>query len=314
MNTKSLVREELIPFLDFYPNLDLTNNLDSLKKSFNEQYASAEKIDVPGVSFLAKKIENPVDGFEIRILIYQSLKEGDNKPAILHTHGGGYVLGTPDMNDARNKILAKELDAVVVSVDYRLAPDAQYPLPQEDSYTALKWLWKNAGMLKVDPNRIGILGESAGGGMSAAVALMARDRKEIPLKHQFLIYPMLDDRATLEKDEYPYSGEFVWTRKNNYNGWKHMLGMEPGSEEVPYHAAAGRVEDVAGLAPAWIGVGDLDLFLSEDMAFAKKLMQGGIPTELHVFPGCYHGFDTLPDTSIGKRLEEILLNAMKEAL
>ena len=160
----------------------------------------------------------------------------------------------------------------------------------EDIYSVFAWLHANAGQLGLDPTRIGIKGESGGGGFAAAAALYARDRQGPKFAFQHLIYPMIDDRTAVRKDLHPYVGEFVWTQENNYFGWRSLLGEEPGSADVSPYAAAARAVDVSGLPPTYISVGGLDLFLEENMIYADRLSRAGVPVELHMYPRAYHGF------------------------
>jgi acetyl esterase/lipase len=178
----------------------------------------------------------------------------------------------------------------VVSVDYRLAPETRFPGAVEDCYAALAWLVSQAERLGVDRERVAIGGESAGGGHAAALALLVRQRGDIKLCLQMLDSPMLDDRTGSTRDAHPYCGEFVWTPASNRFGWRALLGVEPGGPEVPVEAVPARVADLSGLAPAFILVGALDLFLEEDMEYARRLTRVGVPTELHVIPGAFHGF------------------------
>jgi triacylglycerol lipase len=151
--------------------------------------------------------------------------------------------------------------------------------------------------------------------MAATLAILARDRKEVPVLHQFLIYPMLDDRTVNTADPNPFTGEFVWTHENNRFGWNSLLAAEPGNSNVSPYAAAARVKSMEGLPPTYIAVGGLDLFLDEDIAYAHRLYRAGIPTELHIYPGAYHSFDTfMPDTEISKQFETDFRNALRRIL
>jgi acetyl esterase/lipase len=183
-------------------------------------------------------------------------------------------------------------------VEYRLAPETVAPGALEDCYAALRWLHTAADEISVDRTRIAIGGESAGGGLAAALALLARDRGELPICFQLLIYPMLDDRTVTAEARNPFTGQFVWTPSANRFGWTALLGHEPGVADVSPYAAAARASDLSGLPPAYICVGALDLFVDEDIAYAKRLLRAGVPTELHIFPGAYHAFEMAVDAAV----------------
>lgn len=203
-------------------------------------------------------------------------------PALLWIHGGGYVLGDAAQDDVLCRRFAHELGATVASVDYRLAPDFPYPVPVEDCYAALTWL---AALPAVDPSRVAIGGASAGGGLAAALAFVTRDRGEITLAAQLLVYPMIDDRTVL-RTGLDNPGHRLWNQASNRFGWQAYLGDADRDVAVP-----ARREDLAGLPPAWIGVGTLDLFHDEDLAYAERLRAAGVPCEVEVVQGAFHGFD-----------------------
>jgi acetyl esterase/lipase len=203
-------------------------------------------------------------------------------PALLWIHGGGYVIGEAAQDDLLCRRFADELGATVVSVDYRLAPEHPYPAPVEDCYAALRWL---AALPTVDPDRVAIGGASAGGGLAATLAFLARDRGEIPLAAQLLVYPMIDDR-TVHRTGLDNPGHRLWNQSSNRFGWKAYLGAADRDEAVP-----ARRDDLAGLPQAWIGVGTLDLFHDEDLEYAERLRASGVPCEVMVVKGAFHGFD-----------------------
>jgi acetyl esterase/lipase len=176
-------------------------------------------------------------------------------------------------------------------VDYRIAPQHPHPTPVEDCYAALRWLADNAAKLGVDPSRIGVMGDSAGGGLAAGVSLLARDRGGPPIAQQLLVYPMLDDRShTPDPQLLPF---LTWTYDDNVTGWAALLGDSAGTDAVSPYAAPARVTDVSGLPDTYIDVGDLDIFRDEDIAYARRLSDAGVPTELHLHPGCPHAFEAL---------------------
>jgi triacylglycerol lipase len=194
------------------------------------------------------------------------------------------------MEDERNSELAAELLLVVVSVDYRLAPEAPYPAAMEDCYAVLTWLRSDGGQYAIDPTRIGVVGESAGGGLAASLSLVTRDRGEIALSFQWLLYPMIDDRTGRSGAPHPFAGDFIWTVELNRGAWQSFLGSDRDALLVGPYAAAARVDNLSGLPPTLIQTGALDLFIEENIGFARRLIGAGVPTELHVYPGAVHGF------------------------
>jgi acetyl esterase/lipase len=211
--------------------------------------------------------------------------------------------------------LARELDCPIVTVDYRLAPETTWSGSLEDNYAALLWLHEHAAELGVDPSRIAIAGESAGGGHAALLAIAARDRGEVGIAFQCLTYPMLDDRSGTSRRLAEHIGYFGWNAEANRFGWESFLGCAPGGDAVPCGGGPARCEDLAGLPPAWIGVGGLDLFVEEDVAFAQRLNAAGVPTELLVVPGAFHGFDMFkPDAAISRRFAAAKLDALRRGL
>jgi acetyl esterase/lipase len=269
---------------------------------------------IPGIAISTRKIPGPQGAPEVRVLIADMAPEKKNKPAILHTHGGGYVLGAPEAFLPGLSLYAKPTGCVVVSVDYRLAPQTKFPGSLHDNYAALQWLYRHADELGVDRTRIAVAGESAGGGHAAALAIYARDKGEIPLIFQLLIYPMLDDRTGSTR-QVPFPiGQIGWGAQGNRFGWEALLGVPAGSAKVPYGAVPARVENLAGLPPAFIGVGAIDLFVDEDIEYARRLINSGVPTELHVVPGAYHAFDlSVPGAGVSKRFREAITVALQRA-
>lgn len=253
------------------------------------------------------------DGTEIALYVVNR-SPGGTRPAILHTHGGGYVVGSVRSDLPRLQAIAAQLDCVIVSVEYRLAPEADWTRSVEDNYAGLKWLHANAGALGVDPARIAVMGESAGGGHAAILALLARDRGEVPVCFQCLVYPMLDDRTGSRQIPPWPIGALVWTSASNRFGWESFLGQEPGTARVPATPVPARRNDLAGLPPAWIGVGAIDLFVDEDVDYAQRLIAAGVPTALSVVPGAFHGFDIIaPETPLARGFTESKLAALARA-
>jgi acetyl esterase/lipase len=235
--------------------------------------------------------------------------------AILFIHGGGFIAG-----DARESLrmlqgMAARLECVIVSVQYRIAPATRFPGSLEDNYAALKWLHDDAATLGVDPARIAVVGESAGGGHAAMLTIAARDRGEIPIVFQALIYPMLDDRTGSSRPVIPTIGTLVWRPADNRKGWSALLGQPAGQRRVPNGSVPARVADLSRLPPTWIGVGSIDLFAQEDIDFAGRLVGAGVPTELLVIPGAFHGFQMImPKAAISQQFNGALEAALARAL
>jgi acetyl esterase/lipase len=232
-------------------------------------------------------------------------------PALLWIHGGGYVIGSAAQDDALCRHLVQQLGMVVAAVDYRLAPEHPYPVPLHDCYDALAWLARRPD---VDPGRLTVGGASAGGGLAAALALLARERGEIALALQLLAYPMLDDRTAVRTDidERRFR---LWNNRANRFGWRAYTGRDPGSAGIDGLAAPARCEDLAGLPPAWIGVGTLDLFCEEDRAYADRLTAAGVRCDLDVVPGAFHGFDSVrPAAGVSRAFRAAQVSALRGAL
>ena len=234
---------------------------------------------------------------------------GGALPALLWIHGGGYVMGNAAMGDAFCRNISRRLGVITASVEYRLAPEHPFPTPLEDCYTALRWL---ADQTDVDIGRIVIGGESAGGGLAAALALLAKERGEVRPILQVLSYPMIDDRTSARTDIDPRSLR-MWSVANNRYAWRSYLG--PAESDPPPLAAPARYGDLAGVAPAWIGTGTRDLFHDEDVAYAGRLRAAGVPCDLQVVPGAYHGFDLVEaKAAIAREYQEAQVEAIERAL
>lgn len=319
MNTRHLVAPELLPVLDAFPNMEFTREgLAATRETIGRMLATTPLPEGLAVDVEERRVpcSHEIDdegGHEIGVLVYRPRGTPSLRPAVLHIHGGGFIVGSMSMGDVANRILAAELDCVVVSVDYRLAPETPHPGPVEDCYAALCWLHGNAETLGVDTSRVAVSGESAGGGLAAALALLARDRGGPPLLFQRLIYPMLDDRTCTTNDANPFAGEFVWTRANNHFAWHSLLGHEPGLSGVSHHAAPARAMDLSGLPPAFISVGALDLFVDENMDYARRLIRAGVPTELHVYPGAFHGSDVATGAALTLDAQRNAREALRRA-
>jgi acetyl esterase/lipase len=213
-------------------------------------------------------------------------------PALFWLHGGGYIIGSPEQDERTSIAFARELGITVVAARYRLAPEHPAPAAVEDAYAALLWTVEQAERLSIDPARIAIGGASAGGGLAASLVLYAHDRGTVTPLFQLLQYPMLDDRTVLRTDLDTRNAR-IWSPGSNRFAWTSYLGEAPGAADVSPYSAPARRDDLSGLPSAWVGVGSLDLFYEEDLAYAARLKESGVPCELTVVPGAFHGFDAL---------------------
>jgi len=309
-NDLSFVNPQLRPYARKFGSASFTLQGVYEAQVQQEKQKVVFKTDVPVVE---KRI--PVPGGAPPVAVYLvNAKPGASRPAIVHTHGGGYFLGTarasvPDVQD-----WAAELDCFVATVEYRLAPQITYKGSVEDNYAALRWVYQHASELGVDPARIAVMGESAGGGHAALLALTARDRGEVPVAFQALIYPMLDDRTGSSRQPPKNVGTLAWTAEDNRLGWRCFLGQEPGTATVPAAAVPARRKSLAGLPPTFIGVGSIDLFCDEDVEYAERLVDAGIRTEVMVVPGAFHGFDIFaPSTELARSFTATKMRALKRA-
>ncbi|MFB0875664.1 MULTISPECIES: alpha/beta hydrolase [unclassified Sphingobium] len=249
------------------------------------------------------------------ILFEPAIRSEGLRAAILYIHSGGFVMGSAAMMNGYCARLADELGVVVVSVDYRLAPETPFPGPLEDCYDGLKWLFDNADELNVDTGRVAVMGDSGGGGLAAALCLLARDRGGPQPSVQLLMYPMLDCRAgaAQEPSPNPFTGDFLWTRSMNQFGWNAMRGEQELTAEQLGYFSPSLAQDFSSLPAAFIGVGTLDLFVDECLAFGHALVRAGVPVELRTYPGCFHGFDRLPGT-LSESFERDLFAAIRRFL
>jgi acetyl esterase/lipase len=310
LDTRHLVDPELSPLLDLWPPFEL--NAETLP-AMRER--ALPRLPMPPVDVRFDLIEapGPAGAPPVPLHVYRANGVARALPCILHIHGGGYVAGRAgDLADLHRQ-LANDLGCAIVSVDYRLAPETTFPGNVEDCYAGLAHVMAEADALGLDRARIGVMGESAGGGLAAALGLLARDRGEYRLAFQHLIYPMIDDR-TVTGPSHPVAGQFIWDRRKNEFGWTALLGHAPGGGGVSPYAAAARAENLAGLPPTYLATGALDLFIDEDIDYAKRLIAAGVSTELHVYPGAYHGFNIAPAARVSKAAQRDSREALRRAL
>jgi len=264
--------------------------------------------NLDGVTVTEKEI--PTEDGTVGVYIYQPEGISGSKPGILWIHGGGYIMGNAQTATPIN--FARDFGVTVVSVDYRVAPEHPFPAGTNDCTAALRWMADNSQSLCINPENIVVAGESAGAGMAAGVVLRNRDEQGPKVAAQYLLYPMLDnlhDTASGSREGYP-----LWDRQTSLNAWEMYLDGVPGKMASPY-AAAARAKDLSGLPPTFIAVGGSDLFRDEDIEFAQRLMSAGVPTELGVFPGVFHGGQIfVPDAAISKCMNTSCTQAMRRAL
>jgi acetyl esterase/lipase len=244
------------------------------------------------------------DGATITLSWYRRAETGQPGSAVLYLHGGGMIFGMGELGplyDWSTRRYVADSGVPMLLVDYRTAPEFPHPVPVQDCFAALLWLAGHTDELGVDPARVAVMGDSAGGGLAAAVCLQARDRGGPAVAMQLLIYPMLDDRTALPDSQ--LAPLVTWTYDDNITGWQALLGEDVGSDRVSAYAAAARATDLSRLPPTYIDVGDLDIFRDENLAYARRLAAAGVPTELHVHPGCPHAFEGLaPNAAVSRRV------------
>lgn len=268
-------------------------NTDALLATYSGLLPSPEGVTVTELAAAAP------DGAAIPMRLYRAGGEQPGSLAV-YIHGGGMFLCSIDTHDPFCRAYAADSGVPLLSVDFRFAPEHPYPASVEDCYAALAWAVEHADELGVDPARIAIMGDSAGGGMAAAVALMARDRGGPSITRQILVYPMLDDRTTTpDPDLAPFA---TWTIDDNITGWGCLLGDGAGGADTPAYAAPARASDLAGLPPAYIEVGQLDVFRDEDLEYALRLGRAGVEVEFHLHPGVPHAFEVFArDSAVARR-------------
>ena len=303
------VNPEFLAGLESFTDFDFkVEHLEAMREGMAQAVqplTSTETVDI------INKTITGIDDNEIRVRIYKPAHQDQELPVLLWIHGGGYVLGSIDDNDHLCVQIVETANCVVVSVDYRLAPEYPYPAPLEDCYSALTWIADNAAELQVDINRIGVAGASAGGGLTAGLTLLARDREYPSICFQMPLYPMIND-----SNDTPSANEItegmIWNQKTNDFGWKCYLGELHGHDEVPIYAAPARADDYRNLPYTYTCVGQLDPFRDETITYVSKLAQAGVDVEFHLYPGAYHGFESLnPQSELARKVIKEYVNAIK---
>jgi acetyl esterase/lipase len=299
-----IVDPALWPLVEAFPPIDLSSEtliafrgalagLSVMPEGSTHLDVSLEEVTIPGGGAAAQTI---------RCLLFRPTSgpvQSASAAALLHIHGGGFVMGLPEMDAARNIELARATGCTILSVDYRLAPEHPHPAGLEDCHAALVWLAAQADALGIRHGRIGVIGESAGGGLAAALALLARDRHSISLACQALIYPMLVPPAQSidATSPDPRTGRYIWTRASNSYAWSAFLS---GAAANPA-TIAGLAPNVAGLPPAFLAVGEIDLFVHDNLAYVRRLLAARCSVEAHLYPGAIHGFDRAVDAAVTVR-------------
>ena len=298
VNLAALLDAEHLATLDATPprELDLNDipaSVATMRERQAERRAAAPPVELPAGVSLEDRFAPGAEGApDVPVRLYRPANLATNGPALYWIHGGGMVMGSVEMNDAYCAGIADRLNVLVASVEYRLAPEHPFPAPLDDCYAGLVWFAGSAGELGIDRERIVIGGASAGGGLAAGLALLARDRGQVRPSFQLLVYPMLDDR-NVTNSSHTITDARLWNRDANLVGWNAYLAGAAGSDGVSHYAAPARATDLRGLPPAYINVGTLDLFVDEDIAYAQALIAAEVPVELHVYPGVFHGSPNL---------------------
>jgi acetyl esterase/lipase len=262
-----------------------------------------------------RQIPGPRGAPDLSVLILRPARgRGRALPGVYHTHGGGMIMGTNRTGADEMALWADEVGVVAVSVEYRLAPEHPHPAPVEDCYAGLVWTAEHAAELGIDPSRLVIAGASAGGGLAAGTALMARDRGGPALSHQILMCPMLDDRGITASSQ-ELVGEGIWDRADNLIGWTALLGDARGGPDVSPYAAPARAGDLTALPATFIDVGSVETFRDEAIDYAARLSRAGVPVEFHLWPGGFHGFDMIaPQSALAQASRATRLGYVRRAL
>jgi len=303
---------ELAAAIEMLPNVDITDIVKA-RAEFEELRAQLPAADTTGLTITDLTVPAPGGAPDIPLRIY--VPDRPSGPVgIYDVHGGGFVLGSIQMMHAGNAALARETGAVVVSVDYRLAPEHPYPAGLEDCYTGLVWFAEHAAEYGVDPDRIAIHGISAGGGLCAGLALLARDRGGPSIAFQYLGVPEVDDRLDTPSMR-RFTDTPMWNQPKAVISWDAYLGAGvPGSPDVPVYAAPARATDLAGLPPAFVSAMEFDPLRDESIGYALALQAAGVQVELHVYPGTFHGSGLVEHAAVTKREKEEAVTVLRKAL
>ena len=312
MDTRHLVDPEVWPIVGLLPFLEFDNGTLELARAGSASLADLAEIPVPASIRTATR----ADGSAIELYVFDPNPGATARPALFHIHGGGMILGSAKDMQAGPSTMAAALQIPVVSVEYRLAPETPFPGPQQDCLDGLAWLVANAADLGIDPARIAIVGESAGGGLAAATALMARDTDGPKLAAQVLVYPMLDHRTGGDTCRWNNrsTGQWVWTRSANRFGWEALRGDYAAEDARKGWFSPALADDLSGLPPTLLLTGSLDLFFDEDLDYARRLVDAGVPVELHSYPGAIHAFNMVAEAGISQAFSRDMVGGIARLL
>ncbi|MFA1542505.1 alpha/beta hydrolase [Actinomadura monticuli] len=305
---------ELVPWISMIPHLSIAD-IEQVRQNEGEMFGSPPAYEPPvPVETRDVTVPGPRDAPGVPVRVFRPAERGGALPGLVFIHGGGFVLGSVDLYQDDATAIAAEVGAVVVSVEYRLAPEHPFPAGLEDCYAALTWTASHAAELGIDPERLAVGGESAGGGLSAAVALLARDRGGPALCFQLLGIPELDDRLDTPSMR-AYTDTPIWHRPNAELSWDYYLGEGVrGTAGVSPYAAPARAEDLSGLPPAYVTTCEFDPLRDEGLAYGQRLIQAGVPTEMHHYPGTFHGSTLISGAAVTRRMNADRLDALRRGL
>ena len=312
MDTRHLVDPEVWPIVEMLPFLEFDN--ETLAAARAGSSSLSEMVEIPLAATVRTAIRT--DGTAIELYVFDPNPGDTGRAALFDVHGGGMILGSAKDMQAGPSAMAAALQIPVISVEYRLAPETPFPGPQQDCLDGLAWVAANAAELGIDPARIAIIGESAGGGLAAATALMARDTGGPKLAAQVLIYPMLDHRTGSEACRWSNrsTGEWVWTRSANRFGWEALRGDYAAEDARKGWFSPALAEDLSALPPTLLLTGSLDLFFDEDLDYARRLVDAGVPVELHSYPGAIHAFNMMAEAGISQAFNRDLAGGVARLL